>query len=222
MRRTIPGFLINAIITNSILWFSDTLPLRAIWLAAFSWIIGGGPTVALVIIWTMLADLTTDSQRAIVFFRVGVMSMAASFVSSATSSALMTLNPWTPLTVGCGIVIIGLTFALSLPETIYLPSRKTSPGESDVQVSNANESSLDDESFSSTAQSAQRGLSSTSFLPKIRENVQVCSGMSIAFFTARPIPLQVVADQRCLPMLRIVACFLAMLYPRKLGTALLP
>ncbi|OGE53913.1 hypothetical protein PENARI_c007G09891 [Penicillium arizonense] len=38
IRLTIPGFVLNALITNSVLWFSDALPLRAIWLASFSWI----------------------------------------------------------------------------------------------------------------------------------------------------------------------------------------
>lgn len=118
IRLTIPGFLLNSVITNSVLWFSDVLPLRAIWLAALSWTIGGGPSVALVVIWTMLADLTTDQQRARLFFRVGLASQIASFLASVISSELMTLNPWTPLLLGCGTVTIGLGCALSLPETM--------------------------------------------------------------------------------------------------------
>ncbi|KAF7594479.1 hypothetical protein BBP40_009112 [Aspergillus hancockii] len=145
-------------------------PLRAIWFVAFSWIVGGGPTIALVIIRTMLADLTTDSQRVIVFFRVGVMSMAASFVSSATSSALMTLNPWIPLTTGCGTVIIGLTFALFLPETMNALAKKACPEKSDVQFSNTSEPSGDEEPPSSTARSPPEASRSscTSLLGKTR------------------------------------------------------
>ncbi|KAL4783504.1 major facilitator superfamily domain-containing protein [Aspergillus varians] len=120
IRLTVPGFLLNALITNSVLWFSDTFPLRAIWLASFSWIIGGGPTVALVIIWTMLADLSTDSKRAMLFFHVGLASQIAGFLASAISSGLMALNPWIPLPIGCATVTVGLGFALSLPETMSL------------------------------------------------------------------------------------------------------
>lgn len=120
IRLTVPGFLLNAVITNSVLWFSNTFPLKGIWLASFSWIIGGGPAVALVVIWTMLADLTTDSKRAMLFFRVGLASQIAGFISSATSSGLMALNPWIPLLVGCAIVTAGLGCALSLPETMNL------------------------------------------------------------------------------------------------------
>lgn len=118
IRLTVPGFVLNSLITNSVLWFSHVLPLRAIWLASFSWIIGGGPTVALVVIWTMLADLTTDEQRASLFFRIGLASQVASFFASVVSSELMTLSPWIPLLLGCGTVTIGLGCAFSLPETM--------------------------------------------------------------------------------------------------------
>ncbi|RAL10124.1 MFS transporter [Aspergillus homomorphus CBS 101889] len=120
IRLTVPGFLLNAVITNSVLWFSNVLPLRAIWLASLSWIIGGGPAVALVVIWTMLADLTSDAQRATLFFRVGVAGQVASFLASMISSGLMALNPWIPLLLGCGIVMTGLGCALSLPETMNM------------------------------------------------------------------------------------------------------
>jgi hypothetical protein len=79
--------------------------------------------VALIVIWTMLADLTTDAQRATLFFRVGLASQIASFVSSAISSALMTVNPWIPLLGGCGTVMIGLSCALSPPETMNIVSK---------------------------------------------------------------------------------------------------
>ncbi|KAJ5544759.1 MFS transporter [Penicillium sp. DV-2018c] len=118
IRLTVPGFLLNSLMTNSVLWFSNVLPLRAIWLASLSWTIGGGPPVALVVIWTMLADLTTDQQRASLFFRVGLASQVASLLASVLSSELMTLNPWIPLLFGCGTVTMGLACAFSLPETM--------------------------------------------------------------------------------------------------------
>ncbi|KAG2005221.1 hypothetical protein GB937_008917 [Aspergillus fischeri] len=127
IRLTIPGFLLNAIITNSVLWFSDTFPPRAIWLAALSWTIGGGPTVAMALLWTMLADHTTDSNRPILFFRVGVVGEIATFLAGAISAQIMALNPWIPMMIGCGIVAIGLTCAFFLPETLnHCVKRKSS------------------------------------------------------------------------------------------------
>lgn len=55
--------------------------------------------------------------RAMMFFRFGVASMAADFVSSAASSWLMVFNPWVPLIVGWSVVIVGVLMALFLPET---------------------------------------------------------------------------------------------------------
>lgn len=59
----LPGFAVNSIITIAVMWFSDIFPLRAIWLSSLGWLIGGGPVVAFAIIWTMMADVTTESER---------------------------------------------------------------------------------------------------------------------------------------------------------------
>jgi MFS family permease len=135
---TIPGFIINGIITNSVLWFSDVFPLRGIWIAALSWTLGGGPVVAFTLIWTMIADATTESERATVFFRFGVMSMIADFLSNALSSALMTLNPWIPLILGNTIIILGLSLTVSLPETLDVLPPRTQAEEFNIELSNVN------------------------------------------------------------------------------------
>lgn len=60
---SLPGFALNTIITVTVMWFSDIFPLRAVWLSSLSWLLGGGPVVAAAIIWTMMADVTTESER---------------------------------------------------------------------------------------------------------------------------------------------------------------
>ncbi|GAQ11838.1 hypothetical protein ALT_9159 [Aspergillus lentulus] len=135
IRLTIPGFLVNAIITNSVLWFSNIFPLRAVWLAALSWTIGGGPTIAMALLWTMLADHTTDLNRAILFFRVGVVSEIATFLAGVISAQLMALNPWIPMMIGCGFVTIGLSCAFFLPETLNHSVKRKSPMHGDEPVS---------------------------------------------------------------------------------------
>ncbi|KAH3631723.1 hypothetical protein KXW27_001596 [Aspergillus fumigatus] len=135
IRLTIPGFLLNAIITNSVLWFSDIFPPRAIWLAALSWTIGGGPIVAMALLWTMLADYTTDSTRPILFFRIGVVSEIATFLAGAISAQIMALNPWIPTLMGCGIVAVGLTCAFFLPETLNHCAKKKATIHRDEPVS---------------------------------------------------------------------------------------
>lgn len=59
----LPGFALNSIITICVMWFSDVIPLRAVWLSSLAWLVGGGPVVAFAIIWTMMADVTTEEER---------------------------------------------------------------------------------------------------------------------------------------------------------------
>lgn len=60
---SLPGFALNSILTIVILWFSDIFPLRALWFTALTWVFGGGPVVSFAIIWTMMADVTTEAER---------------------------------------------------------------------------------------------------------------------------------------------------------------
>lgn len=141
---SLPGFALNSIFTLVILWFSDIFPLRALWFTALTWLFGGGPVVSFAIIWTMMADVTSEAERyatspiwtsdfemliechrADIFFQFAIVSMGADFASSAFSSYLMTLNPWIPLVIGFGIIMAGMMLILALPETKHaLPPRK--------------------------------------------------------------------------------------------------
>ncbi|KGO39242.1 Major facilitator superfamily domain, general substrate transporter [Penicillium expansum] len=125
---SLPGFALNSILTITILWFSDIFPLRALWFTALTWVFGGGPVVSFAIIWTMMADVTSEAERAGIFFQFAIVSMGADFASSALSSYLMTLDPWIPLVIGFAIVMAGMMLILALPETKHaLPPRKAEP-----------------------------------------------------------------------------------------------
>lgn len=110
----------NAIITNTVLWFPDKFPLQALWLAAFSWILGGGPTVVMTVLWTMAADISTDEQRTTIYTRILVGSLVADFASKLISSSLMPLDPWIPMLIGCGVLFFALSCTFLLPETLGL------------------------------------------------------------------------------------------------------
>ncbi|KAL4909971.1 hypothetical protein BDW74DRAFT_144130 [Aspergillus multicolor] len=113
----IPGFILNVVIMFVVMWFDNVFPLKATWASCLTFVFGGGPVVTIAVIYTMMSDVTTEEERAVMFFRFGVASMAADFVSSAASSWLMTMNPWFPLILGWSIVIVGAFLALLLPET---------------------------------------------------------------------------------------------------------
>ncbi|KAJ5777608.1 hypothetical protein N7520_000854 [Penicillium odoratum] len=120
-----PGFALNSIIVLTVMWFSDIFPLRAVWFSSLAWLLGGGPVVAFAIIWTMMADVTTEDERATLFFQFGIVSMGADFLSSAFTSYLMSMNPWVPLFIGHAIIFLGLLLMFIIPETKHArpPSR---------------------------------------------------------------------------------------------------
>ena len=60
---SMPGFTINTALCVGVMWFSDIFPLRAIWLSCLGWFFGGGPAVAFAVMWTMMADVTEESER---------------------------------------------------------------------------------------------------------------------------------------------------------------
>ncbi|KLJ11632.1 hypothetical protein EMPG_13172 [Blastomyces silverae] len=113
----IPGFVLNMMVTGVILYASDTFPLRMVWLSTLAWVFGGGFAVASTMVWTMMADVTAESQRAALFFRFGVAIMMADFISSLFTSWLMKYSPWIPMVIGWSLTIIGILPAVLLPET---------------------------------------------------------------------------------------------------------
>lgn len=73
---SIPGFALNSILILAVLWFSDIFPLRTVWLSSLTWVFGGGPVVAFAIIWTMMADVTSEEERYVSFALVSAWLMA--------------------------------------------------------------------------------------------------------------------------------------------------
>jgi hypothetical protein len=82
-----------------------------------------------------------------VFFKFGVAIFGAEFFASLVSSWLMTLDPWIPTLIGFGIVMVGMLFALSLPETMPAVAPKPK-GQYNVELSDL---FSDDDSFAKSS-----------------------------------------------------------------------
>lgn len=130
----IPGYMISVVITFVVLWFSETIPLRAVWLSTLSSFIGGGPAVAFAVVWTMMSDVTSEEERASIFFKFAIALMAAELISQALGSWLMTMNPWVPLLLGWTISLVGILFTLTLPETLHASVATTHAPETSVEM----------------------------------------------------------------------------------------
>ncbi|KAF5872750.1 putative mfs multidrug protein [Botrytis fragariae] len=96
-------------------WFSDVFSLRLIWLSSAFHIIGGGPSVALSIVYILVADKVPHSYRAQVFFGLDAARLLAVAVGTATSSVLMKRGPWIPMFFALLITYVGSSFALFIP-----------------------------------------------------------------------------------------------------------
>lgn len=62
---SVPAFALYIATTFVVLWFSDTIPLRAVWLSSLAWVVGGGPAVAFAVVWTMVSDVTSEDERCV-------------------------------------------------------------------------------------------------------------------------------------------------------------
>lgn len=59
----IPGFMLNCAMVFVVIWYSEIFPLRAVWASCLTFVFGGGPVVTLAVIYTMMADVTTEGER---------------------------------------------------------------------------------------------------------------------------------------------------------------
>ncbi|KAL2825223.1 MFS general substrate transporter [Aspergillus cavernicola] len=191
-RRTlcfgIPGFVLNCMIMFVVMWFSDIFPLRAVWVSCVAFVFGGGPVVTIAILYTMMSDVTMEEERALMFFRFGVAGMGADFVSSFASSWLMTFNPWIPLLIGWGVVIVGVFLALLLPETkdAVLPNSFEQSAEMELDpLSSANdEPKISSEKHTAGLDDPDEALGETTFAVKAKRPLLVSLGILFrSYFT---------------------------------------
>lgn len=141
------GFATNAVLLFVPLYYHHAFPARAIWFSPLAWCIGGGPAFMFSLLWNLAAEAVSESQRAVIFFRLGVMDMTAFFIAGVVSSALMAINPWIPIAIGICLIAIALITVLSLLKRITPASVRISHDQSnDVSVSSNLSNRPDDES----------------------------------------------------------------------------
>lgn len=116
-------------------WFWWIFPLRLVWAAWFLTIIGGGPTVLMSTVFSMLTDLSDASDRYVtsapdlstlylrysrtrIFLHAAVVILGAQAGATTLASLLMgKLGPWVPIVAGYGVGISAAIVTLFIPET---------------------------------------------------------------------------------------------------------
>lgn len=125
-----------------VIWFQEIFPLRLIWLSPFAAIIGGGSTISLSTIYSIVADVAspaerfvnflyspnnTESSRASTFLRFSVASNFGNLVAPLIASKFMKEGfLWTPLLIAPIASVLGSCLVLFIPETLQ---QKISPNE---------------------------------------------------------------------------------------------
>lgn len=116
---SIAGGLLEDIFTKLICWFPTVLPLRLVWLTPVLRVLGGGDGVAGSMLFTMVADLFPEDERAEAFYILTAAVLLSDITASPLSAALMQKSPWLPWLIASGLFIVGVIVTVFLlPETL--------------------------------------------------------------------------------------------------------
>ncbi|KAI9826783.1 MAG: hypothetical protein M1819_007254 [Sarea resinae] len=105
--------------------FYLAFPIRLIWLSSLFMCIGGGPIVASALVFTIISDITSDEQRATIFFQIQASVLISDIVAPPLSSVLMSRNIWAPLLLGAFIQALSILVPACMPETLHITARET-------------------------------------------------------------------------------------------------
>ncbi|KAI8961983.1 MFS general substrate transporter [Daldinia sp. FL1419] len=113
------GSLLGILWAMAVVYFHNVFPVELIWLGSLGNFIGGGSAVISGIVLSMIADSTTEEERAIAFMRVHVASLCGNLGAPALSSAIMAkVGSWPPIWIAFAVTASSGIAFLFVPETL--------------------------------------------------------------------------------------------------------
>ncbi|PYH92308.1 MFS general substrate transporter [Aspergillus ellipticus CBS 707.79] len=92
--------------------------------------VGGGSTIVVANLYSLLSDMVSETERASAFFFMGFASLSGASIGPALSSKLMdTFSPWVPALLGFFAVPIGVSGLIFVPEAPPRPQQDSSSEE---------------------------------------------------------------------------------------------
>ncbi|OJD16223.1 hypothetical protein AJ78_03603 [Emergomyces pasteurianus Ep9510] len=119
------GILLGQVWVVLVCWFSQVMPLRAVWLGSVALYMGGGAGMATAMLTTMITDVVEARFRSTAFFQLALSIVLAQFVAPLVSSRMMLKgSPWDPLFLGTICATLSLPLLSMLPETVQFRELK--------------------------------------------------------------------------------------------------
>lgn len=160
-------------------------------LGNLGYLIGGGPQLALAIIYTMLTDVVPARDRGRLFYTLYAVMILLSIVFHPVSAFLLSIDPWLPMWLSFALLVVGTLMATLVPETLGAMYSHTVGGIKVVRL----EPGQTDEPY--IPSNSSKTKSPTPFLASVYKILeQTCRSV----FVSRPIMTLVLANGIFFPL----------------------
>lgn len=132
------GVVLRAVWMQLVMWHWQAFDVRYTWLSTIGLVVGGGSGVLTTLLFTIIADIIPQADRAALFLRAGALSLLAALVMPPMAAWLMTFNPWIPSLTGTVLELFAVSVCSFIPETLDYYDRDETPGQGEPS-SNASE-----------------------------------------------------------------------------------
>ncbi|KAM3073471.1 hypothetical protein ACMFMG_004631 [Clarireedia jacksonii] len=141
------GLMASVAWAMTVCYFDTVFDIRWYWASNFFLLIGGGSAVVRSMVFTIIADVVPEENRAATFFQITATTLIGTFCGVPFAWWLMKRNVWTPMLVALCFMLSGALLVLALPETLHLRDHHhntvPAPGaENDEEQSSDEEESL--------------------------------------------------------------------------------
>lgn len=89
-------------------------------LSAVPTLIGGGGSVTIAMVWTILTDAIAPEKRTSLFYQMHAMMLILSTIFRPIAGWMLSINPWLSMWTGLGSLALSTAMTLLIPETLHL------------------------------------------------------------------------------------------------------
>ncbi|KAM7192298.1 Major facilitator superfamily domain containing protein [Rhypophila sp. PSN 637] len=136
------GCFLNDSWTRIVYWFSNTFPVRLVWLGGLGQAIGAGSPTLTSVCFVLVADVAPVDQRTTAFSYIQSATVLSKVIFVPIGGALNEINPWLPMFLSSACMILSIfVLIIFVPETLQPASGALDNGDGDLQEDEEAESS---------------------------------------------------------------------------------